>query len=147
MLKVQKPGLHPPRNLSESEFEIKIAKIMGDLGIWSYHVNEKMYQGVPDRYVVGGRWIEFKQCALRYHISPMRLFRQSQRTFLTKFLEVGDKPYACILFQFRSEQRRAVLKPWSELLHEGDAKWDEDRINAEGYLKENWDKMVKEALL
>lgn len=145
-LRVQKSGSAPRHASSETQFETKIAKIMHRQNIFSYHVSEKMYMGIPDRYVQGGRWIEFKQCAVKVNVTPARFLSGGQERFMNDFLEAGDKPYVCMLFQFRLKPPRAILQPWETFRIDGYEKWEVDTIQEVGYLEEDWEGMVIDAL-
>lgn len=145
-LRVQKSGSAPRHASSETQFEAKIAKILHKLDIFSYHVSEKMYMGIPDRYVQGGRWIEFKQCAVVKNVTPARFLSGGQERFLNSFLEAGDKPFVCVLFQFRLKPPRAILAPWETFKTDGYDKWDVDKIEQNAYLEDDWEKMVREQL-
>jgi hypothetical protein len=101
--------------------------------------------GVPDRYVCGGRWIEFKQAAVVNKISPLRLFSSSQITMLDKLTKYGDECYACILFQFQDSSWCLFIE-WTKLKEFGT--WDRALIEQHAWQEgEDWEEMVKEALL
>ena len=51
-LKVR-PTSHRQRISTESQFEARIAKILDKKKIFNYHVSERLYRGIPDRYVQG----------------------------------------------------------------------------------------------
>lgn len=145
-LRVQKSSEAPRHVSSETQFENKITKILHKLDIFSYHVSEKRYMGIPDRYVQGGRWIEFKQCAVVKTVTPGRYLSRSQERFINDFYEAGDKPYVCVLFQFRLKPPKAILEPWETFRVEGYQRWDVDKINERAYLEEDWEAMVRAAL-
>lgn len=140
-LRVRNSRARSPRKSTEAQFERKIAKHLDTLGIFSYHVSEKSYMGIPDRYVCGGRWIEFKQAAVISGVTPMRLFSPGQIKFMDRFLEAGDTPYVCILFQFPDDEPLCVLMEW-ENFKTGNEKWKLDTIRLYGYLEKDWLDMI-----
>ena len=145
-LKVQSSRRRSPRKSTEAQFERKIAKHLDTLGIFSYHVSEKSYMGIPDRYVAGGRWIEFKQAAVIHGLTPKRLFSSGQLKFMDTFLDAGDTPYVCILFQFSEGEPVCVLQGWEEFREMAGKKWINSYIRASGHPEEEWFDMVKETL-
>ena len=140
-LRVQSSRTRSPRKSTEAQFERKIAKHLDALGIFSYHVSEKSHMGIPDRYVAGGRWIEFKQAAVIHSFTPMRLFSPGQIKFMDRFLEAGDTPYVCILFQFTEDEPLCVLMEWGNF-KTGNKKWNRDAIHLYGYVEKEWLEMV-----
>jgi len=47
------------RRTTEKAFEELFAEVLAEKGIYNRHMSDK-FSGVPDRYVAGGKWIEFK---------------------------------------------------------------------------------------
>jgi len=102
---------------TEAAFEKRFAKALTRLGLLSYHTSEKFISGIPDRYVVGGNWIEFK--AIPYtgkrQITPVRFFSASQKLWMNRLGEAGDRVWVCILFQPENGNPLAILCPWVAL--------------------------------
>lgn len=132
----------------ESTFEKRIADILGELGVWSYHTADKFLSGVPDRYCAGGNWIEFKvlPCSGRVAVNPLAKFENEQKLFLSKLHEQGDRAWAAVLFQPKSGSHYAVVMPWHFWLSHG--KWTQyawrelgvvnDKRDLRGYLSERF---------
>jgi len=98
----------------ERRFEKRTADILKKLGLFSYHTAERWYAGIPDRYVVGGNWIEFKviPCSGVRAVNPYRLFKPAQRNLLDKFDASGDRTWACVMFQPSKGEPHMILFPW-----------------------------------
>lgn len=47
------------RRTTEKSFEDLVATAWLEQGLWSRHMSDK-FSGVPDRYLIGGRWVELK---------------------------------------------------------------------------------------
>lgn len=113
--------------ISEATFEGKFAKSLKRLGLYNWHTADNFKPGVPDRYVVGGNWIEFK--AIPYvgtrQITPTRFFKPAQQNELTRLHEAGDRAWVCILFQPEQGDARVLLCPWVVLRDFGPMKPDE----------------------
>ncbi len=71
--------------------------------------------GIPDRYVAGGRWIEFKQIKWsgKRAVSPVRQLSGPQIRVLDRFTEAGDECWVAILFQDVEGVLRIMFLPWS----------------------------------
>lgn len=142
-LRVQSTRDRTPRKSSEAQFERKIAKHIQDLGLHSYHTSERAFMGIPDRYVCGGRWIEFKQIAVVRTCTPMRLLSKSQQSMLTTFTKHGDDCFVCTLFQFQDCEPWCILMNWKEFIQIG-PKWDRSTITDFGYQEKDWLSMLQE---
>jgi len=90
------------------------ARALAKLGQFSYHTAERFYLGIPDRYVAGGRWIEFKRVTWAgvRAVSPIRQFSGPQINTLDKFTAAGDDCWVAILFQTPSGSLRSMFMPW-----------------------------------
>lgn len=82
---------------------------------FSYHTAERFYLGIPDRYVAGGRWIEFKRVtwAGARAVSPIRQFSGPQIKTLDKFTAAGDECWVAIVFQTAGHDLRSCFMPWA----------------------------------
>lgn len=107
--------------ISEATFEGKLAKALKARGLYSWHTSDQFKPGVPDRYVVGGNWIEIK--AIPYTgkraITPVRFFAPCQKNELDRLHERGDRAWACILFQPEQGEATVLLCPWIVLRDKG----------------------------
>ena len=110
-----------PSRSTEAAFEKKFAAALMRRGIFSWHTAEKFISGIPDRYVVHGNWIEFKAIPYtgRRRLTPQRFFSPSQKLWLNKLDQVGDRAWACILFQPENGEPRVLLCPWPALVRHG----------------------------
>lgn len=90
------------------------AEVLADQGIFSYHTAERFYLGIPDRYVAGGRWIEFKQIKWMgtRNISPIRQFSSGQIRTLDQLTKAGDKVWIAIVFQTPDGDLRVMFRSW-----------------------------------
>jgi len=127
-LEVSKKRKPVPRS-TEAAFEKRVAKVLEGVGLMSYHTAERFYKGIPDRYVAGGNWIEFK--AVPYsgtrRITPTRFFKPEQKLWLTRFHNAGDRVFVCILFQPENGEPRVLLCPWALL--EGEGSMSTERVD------------------
>ena len=102
------------RPLTEAQREARVMKIIRSLGVWHYKVADKFTKGIPDRYLAGGNWIEFKQ----EHVSGNRDFclqrgvSAAQRTFLKTAHAQGDRTYLCVFVIREDEVPVMILVPF-----------------------------------
>lgn len=118
---------------TEASFEKRVADVLQKkIGLFTYHVAERYYAGIPDRYVVGGNWVEFKVIGYSGNrkVNPHRLFSPSQRVFLDKFSNSGDRTWACIGFQGPDGPQTCVIAPWHEFREHG--QWSPEQIKSSG---------------
>lgn len=113
----QAPGRRNVRNVrafTEAKYEKRFATALAKLGQFSYHTAERFYLGIPDRYVAGGRWIEFKRVTWAgvRAVSPIRQFSGPQIRTLDKFTEAGDDCWVAIVFQTPEGMLRSCFLPW-----------------------------------
>lgn len=95
------------------------ARALAGTGQFSYHTAERFYLGIPDRYVAGGRWIEFKQIkwAGTRAVSPIRQFTGPQIITLDKFTAAGDDCWVAIVFQETAGDLRSCFMSWPKFRH------------------------------
>ncbi len=107
--------------ISEATFEGKFAKILKTGGLYSWHTSDQFKPGVPDRYVVGGNWIEFKAIPFtgKRAMTPVRFFSPAQKNELTRLHDNGDRAWVCILFQPEQGEATVMLCPWVVLRDKG----------------------------
>jgi hypothetical protein len=112
------------KSSTEAAFEEKLAAALMRRGIFSYHTSEKFISGIPDRCVVKGNWIEVK--AIPYTgkrlITPVRFFSPTQRLWLRRFHDAGDRTFASVLFQPENGEPRVIMCPWMAFLEHGSMK-------------------------
>lgn len=103
------------RPVTEAQYEAKFAKALHQQGHFSYHTAERFYLGIPDRYVVGGRWIEFKQVKWigTRPVSPIRQFNPGQIRTLDRLSKAGDDPWVALLFQTPAGDLASCFLPWA----------------------------------
>lgn len=102
--------------ISEHRAEQRFYKSLRRNGVYNFHVAHKVMRGVPDRYAVGGNWIELKSIPLDRSVSPVRYFSHDQRNFLADIHDRGDRAWACIIFQVDRGEPLWLIKPWHKLL-------------------------------
>lgn len=80
---------------------------------FSYHTSDRYTPGVPDRYISGGIWVEFK--ILKYSgkrpVNLMTVMRKNQVIFLDKLSKIDDC-YICIQFQPENSEPTTALINW-----------------------------------
>ena len=89
--------------VTETSFEKAFAKALLACGLKSWHMNCRE-AGWPDRYVVGGIWIEFKvvdALGINNGTEP------EQRAKLHELERSGDKAFYCARFE-----DKVVIAPW-----------------------------------
>lgn len=151
----QAPGRRNVRHVksfTEAVYEKLFARALAATGQFSYHTAERFYLGIPDRYVAGGRWIEFKQIkwAGTRPVSPIRQFTGPQIKTLDKFTAVGDDCWVAIVFQTTDGELRTCFMSWPRfrnmkpqwtpaMVYEFTWAWEggagrlKDQITAEGF--------------
>ena len=110
-------SLHVP---PERQWSKRMGEILRGMGLFTYQTAEKLYHGIPDRYVSGGNFIELKKIPpakayRRLHWS--RHFTSKQRRALDAATEGGDRAWIFIIWQIVSgndELVRLTLAPWPE---------------------------------
>lgn len=102
------------RAFTEAQYERRFATALSKTGQFSYHTAERFYLGIPDRYVAGGRWIEFKRVTWAgvRAVSPIRQFSGPQIRTLDKFTAAGDDCWVAIVFQTPEGELRSAFMPW-----------------------------------
>jgi hypothetical protein len=134
------------QSTTEARFEKRVAQILEELGLFSFHTSEKYIAGIPDRYVVGGNWIEFKvfPCDGRRRVNSHRLFEPEQKLYLRKLHESGDRTWVAIMFQPTNGDAYIVVKPWHALQETWiSATWTIEGVRAKsdclhGYIQERF---------
>lgn len=91
-----------PRIPRESAFEKTVCDA---LGIYSRHMSDRL-AGVPDRYVAGGTWIEFKVNG--------RPTMEQNRT-MDGLVRAGDKVWVCTL-KVGKDGSKIILEKWGTAL-------------------------------
>lgn len=106
------------RAITENTFERTVCAWLTKQGILNFHQDHKFKGGVPDRYVAGGNWIEFKRVLFvggargsHFNVDLTKQFSGRQRTFMDRWDLQGDRTWACVLVLSR-EYPRMILEPW-----------------------------------
>ena len=130
-LSVNKDSRKPSKS-TESSQEKRVAAILADFGLFSYHTADRHTPGVPDRYIVGGSWIEFKvlPCRGNRPVFLTRGFSPPQKNWLKNLHDKGDFTFGCVFVYPEMGEPRMVFRPWWYLA--ANPKWDMKRIQDEG---------------
>lgn len=121
LLEVRQTKKKQSIHTDEAAWERKFMKQATRAGILSYHTTDGVQSGIPDRYVTGGRWIEFK--IILYtgtrQLNPLVHFSPAQKIWLDNLTEAGDQCWANILFQKSDGEERFMHKEWRDLRYWG----------------------------
>jgi len=117
LLEVRKTKKKRSIHTDEAAWERKFMKQVTRAGILSYHTTDAMLSGIPDRYLVGGRWIEFKIIlwAGTRKLDPLVHFSPAQKMWMDNLVKAGDECWANILFQRADGEERFMMMDWREL--------------------------------
>ncbi len=100
---------------SERAFEARIASELKARGVYSRHMADR-FSGLPDRYIAGGRWVEFKSLK-----SPKAFAFQglsdAQKAEMTRLAEAGDLVWYVALFQKDDGTKYMVIEQCGDGLH------------------------------
>lgn len=106
------------RAITENTFERTVSAWLTKQGIMNFHQDHKFVGGVPDRYVAGGNWIEFKRILFvggargsKFNSDMTKQFTARQRTFMDRWDAQGDRTWVCVLV-LSQEYPRMILEPW-----------------------------------
>lgn len=116
-----KPQLKSRKGSIEATFEKRIADILTEFAIFSYHTSDRFLGGLPDRYACGGNWIEFKvlPCAGTRRVNPVTLFKPEQKAKLTKLDRSGDRTWAAVMLQPENADPIILIVPWRVMRDHG----------------------------
>jgi len=100
-------------NKVEADFSADIRWNFRQEGIKSFKTNDRVNRGIPDIYLVGGKWIESKVLislpnAMDY---PLKHFSALQRNNLDDLSDGGDECFVAILF-YKLNEPRFLVMPW-----------------------------------
>ncbi len=117
LLEVRKTKKKHTIHTDEAAWERKFMKQVTRAGILSYHTTDSVVCGIPDRYITGGRWIEFKIIlyAGSRGLDPTTHFSPAQKIWLDKLTAAGDQCWANILFQKSDGEERFMHIKWEYL--------------------------------
>ena len=96
---------------SEKSVEDYIGALLKSMGLLNWHTSDKFQKGRPDRYVVGGRHIEFKSLVCKKSIDIMRFFEPEQIIKLDEICRHGDFGFACVRVN-TANGAFLILEPW-----------------------------------
>lgn len=102
------------RSLTEAQREARVMKLIRALGVWDRKMAHRWLKGVPDRYLAGGNWIEFKQVevSLRRPFALLRGVTADQHSFLTDAHAGGDRTYICVFVVNDENRAKMILLPY-----------------------------------
>jgi len=102
------------RHSTEAEFENKVAARFKARGYLSKHNREEFEAGVPDHYVQGGRWIEFKVIGIsgKRKVRPQRHMSPRQVEWLDDLASHGESTFVCVQWQFNEGLPLAMIMDW-----------------------------------
>lgn len=118
----------PKRQRQELKYDHKVGeRITKVLRLFNYKPSDRFRSGIPDRYIAGGRWIEFKYVhhSLKRNVSTLREFSAVQRTTIEDLIAAGDRVWACIFFDTGNEIL-VYMAPWYE--YKSDASFSPTRV-------------------
>lgn len=104
-------GKKQPRQRQELKYDHRIGEKLKKMGIWNYKPSDRFRGGMPDRYLTGGRWIEFKYVHCKHSVSTLREFSAVQRTTIEELIAHGDEVWVGIFFD-TPEGLYVFLSPW-----------------------------------
>lgn len=111
MLTVKGQRVKTERSTSEHAFEERWAEALASVGLYSRHMADRN-AGVPDRYIQGGRWIEFKSLfAARGKFSLGEGLTTEQHTTCKALAEAEDEVWYCALLE-SAKGRRFIFIPY-----------------------------------
>jgi hypothetical protein len=88
--------------------------LKSSLGLFNYHVADRFYAGVADRYIIGGNWMEMKVIpyAGNRSIDALRFVEPQQKAFLDRMIRAGDRTFVAILFVTPDLHSNMAIMPW-----------------------------------
>lgn len=92
-----------PRRVTEKSFEKAFGRALEACGRTNWHMNCRE-AGWPDRYVVGGIWIEFKSLDV---FGKDNGTEKEQRAKMSELERAGDRVFYCAV-----SQKRVICAPW-----------------------------------
>ncbi len=104
------------RKQTEYRFEERFGEALTSLGVLNHHACPVWEPGIMDRYVAGGRWIEFKSLAYDRSCMPWNAFSLDQKRKMQEFSDAGEKVWVCVLLchEDDGDDDRILLRPWPE---------------------------------
>lgn len=115
------PGLtrYRGKKVKESTFEKRLGEYLKGLGVYNRHLTDQAYSGIPDRYAIGGNWIECKVKHLyglnRKHFSVVNQVTVLQDKTLLDLDRHGDRAWlALLIIDGRTETERRLTR-WPAL--------------------------------
>lgn len=112
------------RRVTEVNFEKDIGQIFTDWGLMFFKMEMAAYKGVPDRYVSGGNWIEFKSILFSRAVNLHKLLTPAQHVTCGLFATGGDKVFVCIVLVHEEGERFVLFMPWLKFNDEFNRKID-----------------------
>lgn len=116
---------------SEGVGERQLGKLLESLGIFSEHIEGN---GLPDRYIGRGRWIECKAFVFTrkdYWGRPTKLhtlLRGSQKRKIPKLIANGDQIFVCVFVHTEDEPTRFMIIPYERFLNINERQVDKESM-------------------
>lgn len=116
---------------SEGVGERQLGKLLDAIGIFSEHIEGN---GLPDRYIGRGRWIECKAFVFTrkdYWGRPpklAKLLRKSQKRKIPKLIENGDEVLVCLFVHTEDEPTRFMLMSYERFLEINERQVDKEAM-------------------
>lgn len=89
--------------ISEKTFEKAVAAQLKQAGKFSRHMSDRL-SGLPDRYITGGIWVEFKSFEFRDSFRADQGISPLQRRMMEQLANGGDNVFYCALAQHNDER-------------------------------------------
>lgn len=102
------------KRATEASVEKDFMWSLEQLKLMNRHFYDR-FAGVPDRYIAGGNWLEFKSIAYVNYVNVFRHLEVEQRRNLAAFHNGGDRSFG-IAMLCSEHERRLLIAPWPSLL-------------------------------
>jgi hypothetical protein len=100
---------------TEHAVEVAWAATWKDLGIYSRHMSDKI-PGLPDRYIRGGHWVEFKSLwRVRGGFTYGEGLTTEQKRTCADLTRAGDQVFYCAQLDGWEHGKRYIFKNWSDI--------------------------------
>lgn len=124
---------------TEASVERAWAQTWKDLGVYSRHMSDHV-PGLPDRYISGGRWVEFKSLwRARGGFTVGEGLSPEQWRTASDLLNAGDKVWYCAQLDGWSEGKCYLILPMEDVIGwRGDKVKRDWLVNASKEQREYW---------
>lgn len=114
-LYVQETSKERRKRVTEDHIEKQFLWALDELDLKSMHFYDR-FGGVPDRYVIGGNWLEFKSLAYVKHVNAFAHFEADQKRKLATFHNAGDRSFGVVLL-CNEYENHLLIAPWPSLVN------------------------------